>query len=205
MGFNSSPRKINQITVFLKSFCFLAMGLGIASFLLFNGVKLINGDNPYNSVLHINMFFKWHNFREIDKQPFPYLLTIVLISSVIGGIWTAIIIPKIKLRSKYQILIVPWISLIITSPIWGVIWSINLRSPQYFVDHFSNDPKAVMWLYYRTDAVSGLNLGWLSALQSFPINILSYTVFCFLLWSSRKLFSNVNAIKNDIVSKAKLT
>ena len=197
---NSEIPRSRSLKIFLLSFCFLAIGLGIAAFLLFNGVKLMIGDNPYRTVLHINMFFRGYRFKEIDQQPFPYLLTIVLVSSIIGSLWTTFIAPKYTQHLTAQILVVPWISVIITSPIWGIIWSINLRSPQYFVEHFSNEPKAVMWLFYRTDAMSGLTSGWLSALQSFPINILSYLAFCSILLLSRKFFSNIGVCKNNVAS-----
>ncbi len=188
---NSDLPKYHSLITFFSSFCFLTIGLGVAAFLLFNGVKLMNGNNPYRTVLHINMGFRGYNFREVDQQPFLYLLAIVLVSSIIGALWTTFFAPKYIQHLKSQILVLPWISIIVTSPIWGIIWSIQLRSPQYFIEHFSSEPKAVMWLFYRTDAMSGLKLGWLSAIQSFPINVLSYVAFCLLLFVSRKLFSNV--------------
>ncbi len=188
---NSNLPKFHSLITFFWSFCFLAVGLGITAFLLFNGVKLMNGDNPYRTVLHINMGFRGYDFREIDRQPFPYLLTMVLISSIIGALWTTFLTPKPIKSFVAQILVIPWVSLIVTSPIWGIIWSVNLRSPQYFVEHYSSDPKGVMWLFYRTDAISGLTSGWFSAIQSFPINVLSYVAFCLLLFASKKLFSNV--------------
>jgi len=188
---NSDQPKSHSLKTLFLSFCFLAVGLGIAAFLLFNGVKLMNGDNPYRTVLHINMGFRGYDFREFDKQPFLYLLTITLVSSIIGAFWVTFLVPKYKKNFLAHILVIPWISLVVASPVWGFIWSVNLRSPQYFVEHFSSEPKAVMWLFYRTDAMSGLKLGWLSAIQSFPINILSYVAFCLLLFVSRKLFSNV--------------
>ena len=196
---DSNLLKYHSLTTFFLSFCFLTIGLGVAAFLLFNGVKIINGDNPYRTVLHINMGFRSYNLREIDQQPFPYLLTMVLVSSIISALWTAFWIPKRTKRLNVQILVVPWISLIMASPIWGIIWSVNLRNPQFFMEHFSTDPRAVMWLFYRTDAMSGLTLGWLSAIQSFPINVLSYTAFCLLLFASQKLFSNT------VSEKAKLS
>jgi len=143
------------------------------------------------TVLHIDWGYYGYDFWQIDENPFPYLLSIVLVSAIIGALWITFVVPKHTQHFVFQILAIPWISLVITSPIWGIIWSVNLRSPQYFVQHYSGDPKAVMWLFYRTDAMSGLSSGWLSAVQSFPINVLSYAVFCLLLLATNKLFSNV--------------
>jgi len=187
---SESPR-FHSLTTFFLSFLFLVSGLGVSAYLLFNGVKFMVRDNPYRSVLHITMPFFGYHFGEIDEKPFPYLLTIVLISAIIGALWITFIAPKFTRYIKRQILVVPWVCVIITSPIWGIIWSFNLRNPQYFVEHYSSDPRAVMWLFYRTDAMSGLTSGWLSAIQSFPINVLSYTAFCLLLFASQKLFSNM--------------
>ena len=186
----SESSKFHSLTTFLLSFLFLVSGLGISAYLLFSGVKFMINDNPYRSVLHITMPFYGYHFGEIDEKPFLYLLSIVLISAIIGAFWITFIAPRFTRYIKRQILVIPWICVIITSPIWGIIWSVNLRNPQYFVEHYSNDPRAVMWLFYRTDAMSGLTTGWLSAIQSFPINVLSYTAFCLLLFASHKLFLN---------------
>ncbi|MBI5352026.1 MAG: hypothetical protein HZB50_05260 [Chloroflexi bacterium] len=193
----SQSAKFHSITTFFLSFGFLVIGLGVSASLLFSGVKLMIENHAIadvlniRTVLHINMGYRGYDFLEIDKQPFPYLLTIVLVSSITGALWTTVVAPKYVQHFKSQILVLPWISVILASPILGIIWSVNLRSPQYFVEHYSSDPKAVMWLFYRTDAMSGLTSGWLSAIQSFPINILGYVAFCLLLLMSRKLFSNV--------------
>jgi hypothetical protein len=190
---------------FIKSFCFLGFGLSIAAFLLFNGTKLIIGDNPYRTVIKLSMLYKTIRFREIDLHPLPYLLSIVLISSIAGALWTAFIAPEHGKYIKLQILSLPWICVIITSPIWGLIWSISLRSPQDFIEQNPHDPKAVMWLFYKTDAISGLTTGWLSAIQSFPINILSYVVFCILLILSKNLFSIKGKNQNNVLVDVKPT
>jgi hypothetical protein len=191
----SKSSKFHSMTTFFLSFGFLVIALSISAYVLFSGVKLTIKDNPYRSVLHITEPFFGYHFREIDEKPFPYLLTIVLVSAVIGALWVTFIAPKHTRHIERQILAIPWICVITTSPIWGIIWSVNLRSPQYFVEHYSDDPRAVMMLFYRTDAISGLTVGWLSAIQSFPINFLSYIAFCLLLFASYKLFSNVGSDK----------
>jgi hypothetical protein len=188
------------MVTFIKSFCFLIITLGLAAFLIFNLATLIVGDNPYRSVVHISMPFTWYNFRELDSDPLPYLATIVTISSIIGALWVAFIIPKYPKHIFWQVLVIPWLSVVLTSPFWGFIWSINLRSPQWFGEYFPNDPSALMWPYYRHDALGGLMFGWLSALQSFPVNILSYIAFCSLLLATYQIFTPKITSKNDIAS-----
>ena len=192
---NSDPSKYHFLTTFFWSFWFLAVGLGIATFLLFNGIKLMIGNNAIQdalnirTVLHINMGFRGHDFWEIDEQPFPYLLTIVLVSSLIGSLWTARVTSKHTQHFMLQILVLPWISVIITSMIWGIIFSKSFRGLQYLAENFPSNP--IKWLLTETNVMNGLTWGWLSALQSFPINVLSYTAFCLLLFASKRLFSNV--------------
>jgi hypothetical protein len=172
------------------------LGLGISAFLLFSGVKLLISDHPYRAVLHIFLGYKGLEFLEIDKHPFPYLLTIVTVSSAIGALWTAFVAPKYTQHVKLQIFVLPWICLLVTSPIWGILSSTTNPNLQFFVEHFSGAPKEVIsWLAHDTNAMLGLRLGWLPALQSFPINVLSYIVFCSLLFVSRKLFSNAVSSK----------
>jgi hypothetical protein len=195
---NNNVQKNYFLFTWLKSFVFLFIGLGISAFLLFYGVKLINGDNPYYTVLQIE-FFRGYHFHEIDDNPTPYLLTIVLISSFIGAFWTTFVASKYRRFFMVKILVLPWLCLIVTSPIFGFIWSYNHWTPQYFVDHFNN-PSDVMWLFYKTDAMTGLNSGWLSALQSFPINILSYVAICSLLFLSSRLFSKNKDDKKSVTN-----
>jgi hypothetical protein len=192
----SDIRNNRSLIIFFRSLCFFTFCMGLAAFILFNCVKLMIGDNPYQAVLHI-AWLRGYIFKGFDQDPYPFLLVIVFISSIIGASWTAFVAPKYTRHFILQILVIPWISLIITSPIWGMMWSFYLRSPAFFVENFPDNPKAVMWLYYRTDAIDGLKGGWIAALQSFPINILSYIAFCSILFASRKLFSDVNAHKNS--------
>ena len=204
MSISSNLPKNHSLFNFLKSFCFLAIGLGISAYLFFNGVKLMAGNNTIadvlniRSVLHINLGARGHDFWEIDERPFPYLLTIVLVSSVIGSLWAAFVAPKYTRHFISQILVLPWISIFITSPIWGIIFSKSFLGLQYFVDNFPTNP--IRWIITETNALNGLTWGWLSALQSFPINILSYLVFCSLLLASRRLFSDVNVRKSNATS-----
>jgi hypothetical protein len=149
---------------------------------LFYGVDSIDGNMPYNSPVVIFGGFRSYNMTEIRENPFPYLLSIAFVFSLLGAYWTTIMAPKHKRHSKLQILVIPWVAVILTGPIWGLIWSVNRWPPGSFTD------SDVMMLFYKHDAIDGLNLSWLSAIFSFPINILSYVTVCGLLIVSKRLF-----------------
>ena len=77
---------------------------------------------------------------------------------------------------------VPWLAVILTGPVWGLIWSVNHWPAQGFASY------ETMMLFRRTDMDTGLSLSWLSAAQSYPLNIFSYAVFCGLLLINKRFF-----------------
>ena len=175
--------KKQNLRKFSLSFFFLLVSLAVAAYLILQFVWYLNRDKPYLATLCVNSGFVGYCFSKFDEHPLPYLLSIVLVSSLFGALWLVFWVSRYREGLIFQILSVPWISVVVVSPIYGLIYSMQLRSPAYF------DGSSLMWFYYRTDALDGLRWGWLSALQSFPINILSYTAFCVLLYFSYKRFS----------------
>jgi hypothetical protein len=168
--------------IFLKSFCFLFASTSVAAFLLFYGTKLMMGNNPHHSPILITDGYHGYYLWEISEHPFAFLLTIAFFTSVLGTLWITKLAPKYTHYHGLQLLIIPWIALILTSPVWGLIWSIYRWPPQSFTD------SSVMMLFYRHDAIVGLSLGWLSAIISFPINVLSYIIVCILLSVGKRTF-----------------
>jgi len=167
---------------FIKSLCFLFITTSISAFPIYFGVSLIT-NNPYiKSPVFITDGYHSSSLQAITEHPFPFLLSISFFLSFLGALWIVIVAPKFKRLHVLQLLALPWIAVIVTSPIWGMIWSIYRWPPQSFSDN------STMMLFYRYDAVFGLNSGILSAVISFPINIISYTTVCTLLFISRRLF-----------------
>jgi len=169
--------------VFLKSLGFLFVTTSIAAFLLYFGVSLISKWGLDFSPVLITDGYHVGHLQEIAEHPFSFLLTISFITSLLGAFWIVIIAPRYTRFHILQLLALPWIALILTSPVWGIIWSIYHWPPQYFSD------SALMLHYYKYDAMFGLRLGWLSAIISFPINILGFATVGGLLFISKKLFS----------------
>ena len=177
----------NYWATFAKSFCFLFVTTAITAFLLFYSVDSLNGNIPYNSPIIIFDGYHGYHLWEITEHPFAYLLSISCFLSLFGAFWITVIAPKHKRYLTLQALAIPWVALFLTSPVWGLIWSVNRWPPQNFSD------SSVMLLFYRHDAMVRLSLGWLSAILSFPINALSYASVCILLLIGRKLFLfNIN-------------
>jgi hypothetical protein len=174
--------------IFIRSFCFLFITTDTAAFLLYFGVGfLLIGKVIDFSPVFITDGYHGGSLQEITEHPFTFLLTISCIFSLLGAFWLTAVAPKYGRFHSLQILIVPWIALIITSPVWGLIWSLYNWPPQSFSD------TSVMKLYYLTDAIFGFRMGWLSAIISFPINILSYVTVCMLLFINKKLFIHKSA------------
>jgi len=171
--------------VFIKSLGVLLPTLLVASFALFylvlyvfRGVMFRLDEAP----IWLIYPFKHINFSYILETPEIYLSSIAVVSALIGALWTSFIIPKFPRLLWLQILVVPWIAVILTGGIWGLIWSVN-QWPAVNFDNYE-----VVLLYRRTDVETGLFSSWLSAAQSFPLNILSYAVYCGLLFLNKKLF-----------------
>lgn len=171
--------------VFTKSLFFLLPTLLAASFVLFyfvfcvfRGVLFGLEDAP----IWLIFPFKRINFYYILESPIIYLSTIAIISALIGALWAGFIIPKFPKLLWLQILIIPWIAVILTGGVWGLIWSLN----HWHAVNFDN--YEVLLLYRRTDIENGLFGSWLSAAQSYPLNVLSYGVYCGLLFLNKKLF-----------------
>jgi len=179
----------SRLLVFVKSFSFLLPTLLVASFALFyfvlyvfRGVIFGLDDSP----IWLMFPFRGINFYYILETPTIYLSSIAFVSALMGALWVGFVIPKFPRLIWLQILIVPWIAVILTGGVWGLIWSVN----QWQAANFEN--YEVLMLYRRTDIENGLFNSWLSAAQSYPLNILSYGVYCGLLFLSKKFF-----LRND--------
>lgn len=174
-----------QSLVFAKTFVFLLPTLLAASFALFHfvlnvfrGVLFGPGDTPIWLVLG----FRGVNFLEIIETPAIYLTSIAFISSLVGALWSGFAVPRFPRLIWLQILIVPWISVILTGAVWGLLWSINRWPADGFINYDT------MMLFRKTDIKNGFLLSWLSAAESFPLNIFSYLSYCGLLMTGKKLF-----------------
>lgn len=168
---------------FLRSFSFLFVTTSIAAFFLFFGVRLLQGSDLYDSPIIVSDGYHSAQLWEIAAHPFSFLLTISMFSALSAALWIATIVPKARRFQSLQALFVPWVALVLTSPVWGLIWSMYRWPPQGFSE------ASVMMKFYQHDIMVGLTLGWLSAILSFPINILSYATVYVLILLGKRLFS----------------
>jgi hypothetical protein len=173
-----------RLLVFVKSFGFLLSTLLVASIALFYSVLYIFRGTLFgfqDAPIWITLYVRGANFIEFFDAPVTYLSSIALVSAIVGASWTGFIATRFSRLIWLQILIVPWIAVILTGPVWGLIWSVNHWPASSFGNH------AVLMLFRKTDIVTGLSLSWLSAAQSFPLNLFSYVVFCGLLLANKKI------------------
>jgi len=174
--------KKNIWAIFTASFGFLFITTSIAAFIVFFGVRFIRGNTTYESPVYVFNGYFGYSLWEIADYPFDFLLSISFFLALSGAFWIAFVAPYKKRYHSLQALAVPWIAVILTSPVWGLIWSMNRWPPGHFTD------PDMMMLFYRHDITVGLTLGWLSAIISFPLNLVSYSTVYALLLIAKRLF-----------------
>lgn len=179
---NSGPGSAGQEhwLTFFKSFCFLFVTTGPAAFLVYFGVVWLQ-DDPFHAPVSVFNGYFGYELWEISQHPFAFLLSISFLLSLTGSLWLVLVAPRLRRLHTLQALAVPWIAMLLTSPVWGLLWSLFRWHPAGF------SAPDVMMMFYRHDIGVGLSLGWLSALISFPINFLSLGTVWLLLMVCRKL------------------
>ena len=182
MKFTSQPSRRVKWASFFRAFVFLFVATSISAFLLFFAIRYLQGGGQYDAPVMVFDGYHSGDLWVIAEHPIPFLLSISLLLSLSGSLWIVVIAPRVKRYHSLQALLIPWVALILASPVWGLIWSMYRWPPQGF-----SDP-SVMLMFYRHDALFGLSLGWLSGLISFPINILSYITVYGLILLSKKIF-----------------
>jgi hypothetical protein len=173
--------------LFLISLVFLVPSFLLASYAVLYAVLYLFPDYTslsYNSPIHVS-FIRGYSFAEIKETPFPYLCSISIVSALVAAFWTAFILPGAKFKA-IKIMFAPWVAVLFTGPVWGLIWSMNRWPAEKFQSY------ETLMLFRKSDITSGLNLSFLSAVQSFPINLISYVVFCGLLYASMRFFKQNN-------------
>ena len=166
---------------FLRALLFLFLAASLCAFALFFGLRALNHNGPHEAPVLVTDGYHLGCLWLIAVHPFPFLLSISLVLALAGALWITKLRPKTQPGLVLGAFLVPWIALLITSPLWGLIWSLYTWPPA----SFSNP--AVMWMFYQNDTIFGLTGGWLSALVSFPIDLLSYAAAVVLLLVGKRL------------------
>jgi hypothetical protein len=185
---SSTVARKNVRHTFFMSFGFLFTTTAIIAFALVFGVQYIKGDSPYYAPVDVFAGYKGYNVREIIEYPFPYLLSISFFFALSGAYWITIIAPRKRRYHGIQALVVPWIAVFLTSPVWGLIWSMYRWPPSYFSD------ASWMMHYYWHDVRSAILLCLPSAIFSFPMNLLSYVAVLLLLLICKRLIQQKGLI-----------
>ena len=90
--------------IFWKSFSFLFITTSITAFLLYFGVGLISKNGLDISPVSITDGYHGGHLQDITEHPFPFLLTISSITSLLGGFWIVIIAPRHTRFHNFQLL-----------------------------------------------------------------------------------------------------
>jgi hypothetical protein len=162
---------MKRIPIFAKAFLWLFVSSGAAAFALYFGLRARFGLSP--------ILFPFMRARPYyDEHPIPFLLSLAVIYAVAGSFWLVFIAPKVKSFRWAQIGIIPCLSVVLVGPLWGVIAIYYDMEAGFF------PPFSAMIHYLAWGAQQGLIAGPISALLSFPINLVSYTIAYSLLFAS---------------------
>lgn len=118
-------------------------------------------------------FFQKHVFASLfrmfyyhEQHAYQYILLVCIVYTVLmAGFFSVINTQKRWLRS-IKIIAVMFLTILISSPLGGVLWHIHDMQAGYFV--YGAHLRDKLWMGFTW----GLQLGWLIIFYSFPYNIL---------------------------------
>ena len=106
-------------------------------------------------------------FMYHSAHPFQYLAVVAIVYSFFASVWATRYSDSTAWRRWLQITIVLLISLIVSSVLGGVLWKFHDMQ----AGHFPESPQ--IWRDFRWGASTGLLLGPLIVLLSFPLNTIT--------------------------------
>jgi hypothetical protein len=170
---------MSQFTKFGKIFGWIFITAGAAAVLLYFGLRALSGRSP------ITVFVLFAHFTPYqDFYPIPYLLAITLIFAVVGALWLTFIMPRFTRLRFGQIMLLPWIALLLAGPVWGMLWAYHDMQAGFFPPF----PQMVDYLWYGVR--KGIYIALSSAWYSAPFNLLAYSVACLLVALGVKRFGS---------------
>ncbi len=163
---------MSQVKKFGRIAGLLFVTTSAAAFLLYFGMKALNGRSP------IAVFIPFAQVQAApyhDLYPIPYLLAIALVFAVVSALWLMLITPRFTRFRLLQIILLPWIALMLAGPVWGMLWVYHDMQAGFFPAF----PQMIDYL--RFGAQQGLYFTLAVVQFSLPLNLLAYGAACLLL------------------------
>lgn len=164
---------------FGKIFGLMFVTAGAAAFLLYFGMKALSGRSPIGIFVLFVHFAPYH-----DLYPIPYLLAIALVFAAVSAWWLVFVMPRFVRLRFLQIMLLPWIALFISGPMWGMLWVFHDMQGGFF------PALRQMIDYLLFGARQGVFFALNAALFSVPLNLLAYGAACLLLVMFVKRFGS---------------
>jgi hypothetical protein len=161
---------MSQLAKFAKITGVLFSAAGAVAFILYFGMIVLRGQSPIVVAIPLA-----HVAPYLAEYPVPYLLTMAFVFAVVSALWLMLVMPRFTRFRFLQIMLLPWIALIVAGPIWGMLWVYHDMQAGFF-PAFSQ-----MIDYLLFGAQQGLFWLLVIALASVPFNLLAYGAACLLL------------------------
>jgi hypothetical protein len=163
---------MNQFKKFAKIAGLLFAFTGATAFLLYFGMKALNGQSP---IVVFLPFAPLHIKPYHDQYPVPYLLASALVFAVVSALWLVLIAPRLTRLRLLQIILLPWVALLFAGPVWGMLWVYHDMQAGFFPAF----PQMIDYLLFG--ARQGLYFTLDVVMFSLPLNLLAYGAACLLL------------------------
>ncbi|CAG0929362.1 hypothetical protein TFLX_01279 [Thermoflexales bacterium] len=168
---------MSQLKKFGRMFGLMFVTAGATAFLLYFGMKALNGRTPIAIYVLFVHFAPYH-----ELYPIPYLLIIVLVFAIVGALWLIFIALRFIRFRFLQIIVLPWMAVLLASPVCGMLWVYHDMQAGFFPAF----PQMIDYLLFG--AQQGVLFALNVVLFSMPLNLLAYGVACLLLVMFAKRF-----------------
>jgi hypothetical protein len=170
---------MNQFKKFARITGLLFVITSAVAFLLYFGMEAVSERSPLVVFVPFAHITPYH-----DLYPIPYLLMSALVFAAVSALWLVFIVPRFTGFRFLQIILLPWIALLLTSPIWGMLWVFHDMQAGFFPAF----PPMIDYLLFG--ARQGLYFALNAIVFSLPLNLLAYGATCLLLAMFVKRFGS---------------
>src|SRR3970040_2116710 len=102
---------------------------GMSAFGLYFGLRAFLGHSPLEVVVPFA-----HIAPYLNRYPIPYLLSIAFIFALVSALWYAVITDTFPRFRWFQIAMIPFLVVLLTGPVWGMLWVYHDMEAGFFPD-----------------------------------------------------------------------